>query len=362
MNLDDIARMRLRNTRLTGARHARPEDAVGWMLAVQSQDYPAAKWGLAQRLRNPADSAIERAFSEGRILRTHIMRPTWHFVLPRDLRWLLALTAPRVRQAMSYYDRNLEIDATLLKRAHKVIAKELRDGRHRTRAELTALLAKAGIEAKGQRLYHIIMHAELDALICSGAMRGKQQTYALVDQRAPDALSPLRRDDALAELTQRYFASHGPAQARDLAWWSGLTVKDAQRGIDASGAVLERADVEGRVYWYVRTSSRAPAIKDPTVWLLPNYDEYLIAYRDHAASFGYAPTSSSEWYDVLARHIIVLNGYVAGGWRTASVNNALTIDTKLFRRLTPSQQAALRSAAAAYSAFMGAKVVVRGEE
>src|SRR5258708_18431984 len=228
----DVSALRLRNEHLTGAPLARPEDVVRWLGDVQAQDFAGAKWALAQRARTKTDASIEEAFAGGRIVRTHVMRRTWHFVVPDDVRWMQALTAPRVRAAMAYYDRKLQLDARTFGRSQAVLARTLEGGQHRTREELGRALADAGIPASGQRLGHLMMRAELDAVICSGPRRGKQFTYALLDDRCPKAATPvLSRDEALAELTSRYFRSHGPASLRDFAWWSGLTVADVKKGV-----------------------------------------------------------------------------------------------------------------------------------
>ena len=198
------------------------------MGAVQSQDYPGAKWAIGQRTRGATDAAFDEAFAQGRILRTHIMRPTWHFVMPADIRWMLALTAPRVNAVMAYYYRQMEVDETLIARAKPVFERALRGGKQLTRAELGTALEKAGIHATGVRLGFIIGRAELDAVVCSGALRGKQHTWALLEERVPPA-KRLDRDEAMRELTRRFFTSHGPAQLIDFVWWSGLTMADAKK-------------------------------------------------------------------------------------------------------------------------------------
>jgi hypothetical protein len=198
-----IAWVRLHCQRLAGGRLASPEEVVGWLGAVQAQEYQLAKGGLALRTRRASDTSVERAFTAGRILRTHVMRATWHFVTPADIRWLLALTAPRVRAAVAYYDRQLGITPAVITRANRAIASALVGGVQLSRAELQAVLTGAGVRVDGtQRLAHVIMHAELDAVICSGARRGKQFTYALLDDRAPATSLPTR-EQALAELARR---------------------------------------------------------------------------------------------------------------------------------------------------------------
>ena len=275
----EIRHARLYNQRVSSTTFTKPEQVVQWLGAVQAQDYPGAKWALALRLRGASHAVIERAFACGTILRTHVMRPTWHFVTPADIRWMLALTAPRVRAATASYDRKLGIDAALINRSNKAIARALAGGVHLTRQELKAALRAAGIAADSvQRLAHLVMHAELDAVICSGALRGKQFTYALFDDRvrAPKALS---HDEAIAELTLRYFTSHGPAQMQDFVWWSGLKTADVRAGLEMCRRDLADEVVDGKRYWFAPLQ-RALVTPARSAYLLPTYDEYLIAYKE----------------------------------------------------------------------------------
>ena len=183
------------------------------------------------------------------------MRPTWHFVAPGDIRWMLALAAPRVSTRMAPYNRRLELDAATFRRSEKAMVRALRGGAHLTRQELKAVLQRAGIRVDGtQRLAHVVMQAELDAVTRSGARRGRHFTHALLDERVPVSRAP-SRDDALAELARRYSRSHGPASLRDFVWWSGLTTADARAGI----AIVERElarDVVARRIGFLRRPVR----------------------------------------------------------------------------------------------------------
>jgi hypothetical protein len=352
-----IARLRLHNQRLIGVPFKEPEDVVRSLCAIQAQDYPAAKWAIGQRVRECVDADVDRSYSSGTILRTHILRPTWHFVMPDDIRWMLELTTPRVKRTMSYYDRNLELDAKLYRRSNAIITKALARGEHLTRSELSRALEDAGIAATGQRLNHIVMRAELDLIICSGAMRGKQHTYALLDERAANARS-LQRDEALAELAMRYLNGHGPALAQDFAWWGGLTVADAKRAIEMARSGLGSETIDGKTYWF-SPHGRVASVPDPTIHLLPNYDEYLIAYRDHSASLdARLPSGSGAMYEMLSRHIVVLNGRVIGGWKTVAEKESVRAEAKLFVKLDRTQQDALDTAAERYGAFIGRPVTV----
>jgi hypothetical protein len=347
-----ITLQRLRNQRITRSGPRNPEKLVGWMGAVQAQEYGPAKWGLA--LRSPAgttDSTIERAIDDGRILRTHVLRPTWHFVAAADIRWMLELTGPSVHRRMSTYDRRLGLDSGVMTRATSVIERALGDalgeGRYLTRRELGTHLVRAGLRAGSMELAHIAMYAELEGVICSGPRRGKEFTYALLSDRAPAARS-LPRDEAIAELSRRYFRSHGPATIRDFVWWSGLRTSDARRGLEMTGA--RSRDIEGVTYWTVGRSAGVALRRMNSLHLLPVYDEYLVAYRDHHA------VPRPPYVLGSFQHALVIAGQVAGTWSTVSSANGVRAAVTPLRRLTAAERRALAQAMARYRRVMGVPV------
>ena len=344
-----ITGSRLRNQRLSGAGFSKPEDVVSWLGAVQAQEYADAKWALALRMRRATETGIERAFAEGRILRTHVMRPTWHFVTPGDIRWMLALTGPRVSAAMAPYNRRLELDSRVFRRSQRAIVKALRGGTHLTRQELKTVLHRAGVPADDvQRLAHIVMQAELAAVICSGVRRGKQSTYALLDERVP-SWRTLSRDEALATLASRYFTSHGPAQLQDFAWWSGLTMADARRGLAMVERTVNRDVIDGKTYW--RSSSGGVRTGAHTACLLPLFDEYLIAYKDRSAALDPSRWTRAAPRDPFSASVLV-NGQVVGGWKRVVTSQRAFVTITPFRSITRSDKSAIADAAAAYSVFL----------
>jgi Winged helix DNA-binding domain len=345
----EIADARLRNQRLAGAKFGQVAEAVGWFGAVQAQDYGGAKWGLAQRVKGCAEGDVDAAFDRGEILRTHVLRPTWHFVLPADIRMLLALTAPRVKAASAYYWKRAGLDERSFAKAERILVAALGGARHQTRAELGRLLGEGGLPAAGEPLGLVLMRAELDAVICSGPRRGKQFTYALLEERAEGATA-LPREQALAALCLRYFQSHGPALAQDFAWWSGLTVADARAAI-ASCAELQQVVVEGRTFFALPARRVAP--KRPLVHLLPNYDEHVIAYKDHAATLDPALRARlSRAQGVLANHLVALDGRVIGGWRRTFEQGHAVLSPTLLTPLTGPQRTALQTAATHYAHYL----------
>jgi len=324
MNNAALVSQRLHNQRLSSPEFTRPADVVRWLGAVQAQDFAAAKWALALRMRDAREATIEKAFNEGKILRTHVMRPTWHFVAPDDIRWLLQLTAPRVNVKAGPYYRKYELDAATFKRTNKALTKALHGGKHLTRRDLKTVLNQSGVKVDDPiRLIHILMRAELDGVICSGPREGKQMTYALLDERVP-ATKALDRDEALARLARTYFTSHGPATLQDFVWWSGLTAADARHAI----ALIDRDLAE---------AVQRPRHSKHSAHFLPVYDEYLVAYQDRrivGESLGPA---------------LIVDGKIAGTWKRTND----TIDVQLWRTLTDAEQRAVSKAADRYADFLG---------
>ena len=355
----NIAHLRLQNQRLLDRPFQTAREAVHWLGAVQSQDYPGAKWGVGLRMNGGTDADVESAFNAGEILRTHILRPTWHFVTRSDLPWMLDLTGARIQQANASMYRNLELDDGLLKRVHKIIRKALEGGNFRTRAELAAILADKRIAAAGQRITYIAMHAELAGLICSGPLRGKQQTYGLVDERAPRA-NKFDRDEALSMLADRYFKSHGPATIYDFAWWSGLTVSDARRGSQMLDKSFASIEYESKTYFMPEEAACAPPSL-PALHLLPNYDEHVVAYRDHGPSLDpQTPDALYGWGNSLTAHIVLRNGLVVGGWRRTTTPDRITARFDVKISFKPREATALRKAVREYARFMNTNVEMEG--
>ena len=321
---------------------------------MQAQEYEPAKWALGLRLADgAANRDVQRALDDGRILRTHVMRPTWHFVTPTDIRWLLDLTAPRVHRILSYYNRALGLDPRTLARGTAVIERALGQGPHLTRNELGKALQRARMGMSGDRLARVVMHAELEAVICSGRRRDRQSTYALIAERAPKARR-LSRDEALARLGERFFQSHGPATIRDFAWWSGLTSADGKRATEMIGA--KREVIDGLAYWTIGQSPR-PTARDQRVHLLPIYDEYLVAYRDrNAVPHGPAKTGSPSSPSVTFQHSLVIAGQVAGTWRLARSTNGITIRAAALRRLNSTERRGVAAAVQRFEEFLGLPV------
>ena len=342
----DVVSQRLDNHKLSSSEFKKPVDVVRWLGAVQAQDFYGAKWALALRMRKATDAVVEEAFNEGQILRTHLLRPTWHFVAPDDIRWLLQLTGPRINVRCGPNYRKYELDKATLKRSNKALAKALRGGKHLTRSALKKVLNQIGIAADDTvRMAHILLRAELDGVVCSGPRMGKQFTYALLEERAP-ATKPLTRDEALAKLTQRYFTSHGPATLQDFIWWSGLTAADARHGIGLIDRHLRQELIEEKVY--LSPKARKTAAK-PThsAHLLPAYDEYTVAYKDRQTIYVRTNGKPSITTWGLLGPIVIVAGRPVGTWKRINDHVSLNVsqDLKEF------EKSAIAQALARYEAF-----------
>lgn len=344
-----ISRQRLHNQRLVGPKFDDPVKAIAWLGAVQAQDFTAAKWSLALRLNGFTSADLDRAFNAGRFLRTHVMRPTWHFIAPGDLRWMQSLTSARARRGLSSADRKLDLTPSLLSRARHIIAKAL-SGQHLSRLELAGHLERGGIVARGQRLAHILGHMEFDCLICSGPLQGRQFTYALVDDRIP-ATRVLSRDEALATLARRYFTSHGPAQLSDFCWWSGLSPADSAEAVELAKPRLLQQDLDGSAYWSAQDRATA-GLRKPHARLLALWDEYVIAYQDRRAIAPSGLLRRLLSMGAAVTALMVLDGQVVGTWRRRLLGRRPEITMEPMRRLTARERDAFAVQARRYQAFL----------
>jgi hypothetical protein len=362
----DIARQRLHRTYLATTPWTSGREVVRALGAVQAQDYEGAKWALSMRTTGASDESIEREFTSGAILRTHVLRPTWHFVDPADIRWMLALTGPRVMKTMATYDRQLGLDDRVIRKSLAALTRALRDGAHLTRAEIKDVLTRARVGPADflrvgtlgvQRTAHLLMRAELEAIVCSGPRRDKQFTYALLDTRVPSVAS-IGRDEALLELTRRYFRGRGPATPRDFGWWSGLAMADVRRGIDLARAELESVNLDGESYWI--TGDPPPRTR-PSARLLPNYDEFFIGYRDRSAiGRRLKSVKAVTGGNALIAHVIAIDGQLVGGWRKSPAKDGVRLNVQLLTRLSAAEEKRTFDEVRRFAAFSGKTVDLRG--
>jgi hypothetical protein len=354
MEAPEIARRRIRNSRLTGDGFGSADEAVRWHLAMQAQDYGPAKWSIGQRSTGLHSDDLDEALASGSIIRTHVLRPTWHFVARDDIRWLVALSGPRVQQGNAGRYRQLGLDERTRARAQKVIVSALEGGQRLTRKEIGAALDDAGIDREGQRLPYILMHCELEAVIGSGGLAGKQQTFALLDDQVP-AAGRFDRDAALVELVRRYLRSHGPATVRDMSWWSGLTMTDLRKALDLLGSSEVGSDpVDGLELWSVASDDPTPPpVRD--AHLLQTYDELVVGYTE-SRFYGEpgAEKARAAWGDrTYPSGLFLLNGRVGGHWRRTFERDAIDVEVHFYEEPKRNGTRAVEKAAADLGRFHG---------
>lgn len=355
MNLSDIAAIRLANQQILNTSFTNPAELVAWMGAVQSQDFAMAKWAVGLRLKKGTDASIEQAIDAGGIIRTHIMRPTWHFVAKEDARWIMDLTAPHVYKLAGTMYRQLKLDDSVFKITNDLIGKLLADGNELTREEVIAEVNKAGIETDNLRATHIMFQAELDKIICNGARRGKKFTYALFDKKVPSA-APLNRDEALAALAKRYFLSHGPATVQDFAWWSGLSLTDSKRGFEAVRGDFESALVGGREYLF-RAATELPKVP-ANAMLIPPFDELTIGYADRSAAMDDIVAQNPDSGNGIFKPLVMVKGKIVAVWRRTEKKDSVNIEISPLSKMSVAAEKSLQTAGTAYARFIGKKSAV----
>jgi hypothetical protein len=324
-----------------------PKGVVERLVAMQAQEHAYARWSVAQRC-GASSSAVDAAFDAGEILRTHVLRPTWHYASPHDLRWLVALTGPRLEAANARRDAELDLDARTLRRAVDVIADAVATG-PATRRELADALRRRRISPADQRMPHILFHAELRMAVCSGPMRGKEHTYVPFADRVP-AGPTFTEEEALAELARRWFSTRGPATIRDFRWWSGLSAAQALTGLGAVASELVSYEQDDRTYWFAE--SRRPP-KGPRVDLVQCYDETVISYTESRDLLATADVSFPVPRSVDGfTHVVLCDGRLAGHWRVHRLRGGVQVETRLARAFDAAEQAALEVAVARYEEFV----------
>lgn len=351
MNLNDIAHLRLANQQITKSKFKTAAEVVSWLGAIQAQDYSMSKWAVGVRLPGSTDKSVESAISSGEIIRTHVLRPTWHLVSAADVHWMLELSAPQIKSLARSRDKELGLTEEAFNRSNSIIEKALRDGQHFTREEMVKLLAVAGFVNDNNRVSHLLMRAEIEGIIASGSVKNGKQTYALLADRIPK-IKTLKRDEAAAKLARRYFTSHGPATLKDFIWWSGLPVKECRQAIEdiKSGFISETFGDE--TYWFA-PSVTAPEIEKNHGVVLPAFDEFIISYKSRTASLPFENHIRAVLINGIFRPVIVHNGKVIGIWKRSVKNDKIFLETEYFGSPDELIKDKMTAAFASYAHFIG---------
>jgi hypothetical protein len=337
----DVLRRRCATQRLDRQRLGIAAEVVRLLACVQSQEYAHALWSLGMRTFGLTAAEVQAEFDRGDFLRTHILRPTWHFVAAEDIRWILEVTAPRVQRLNQTIYRQEALDQATLDRGVDLIVEELKGGRFRTRTELGQALTEQRL-----RLAYLVMNAELEGVICSGPMRGAQQTYALLDERVPPSVHAAGN---AADLALRFFLGHGPASIQDLARWSSLTITQCREAVEVIRDRLDCVTVEGAELWFHPDAPQAGPPRDAL--LLPLYDELTLSYP--VINFPQAdghPHQPGE--DLFVGSVIIAETNV-GTWRRTLQGRKLIMEIALAPGVALRSQALVEAAAGRLATFVG---------
>ncbi|WP_257347347.1 winged helix DNA-binding domain-containing protein [Pseudalkalibacillus decolorationis] len=352
MNNTDFVSQRLFNHRIDGEKFEKPEEVVKWMGAIQAQNYSQSLWGIGLRMQSGTITNIEQAIADRKIIRTWPMRGTIHFVPPEDAKWMLKLSVQRMLAKDKRRMEQLELDDKIMERCKELFYNALKGGNRLSRPNMMKLLEDADISTKNQRGYHILWYTSQTGLICQGPMQDKQQTFVLLDEWAPNS-KELSREESLAELSRRYFASHGPATIHDFAWWAGLTVTDARLGLEVVKPELISEKINGKEHWMATNAQSHKADDKSSVHLLPGFDEYLLGYKDRGAVLDveHAPKVVPGKNGVFLPTIVV-GGQIVGTWERTIKKNSIDITLNPFIQPGDSEEGMIE-AAKWYSDFIG---------
>lgn len=356
MTSKDIALTRLYSQQVAGASFTSPGKLVSWMGAMQAQDFAMSRWALGIRLPGITESAIDASLDKGEVLRTHILRPTWHLVSADDIYWILELSAPQIRALSKARHKELELDETVFSKTNKLIEKALTGNKHLTREELAGILGKAKIEASNDRGSHIMFRAELEGIVCSGSNKNNKQTYALLPERVPKKKS-ISREEALAKLARLYFTSHCPATLQDFTWWSGLSITDARAGLETIKKELNEETIGDDTYWLPDSFSFPK--KDKTIFhFLPAFDELVISYRNRTAILDLEEQKTAFTANGIFKPVITENGKGIGLWKRTLKKDTVIIETSFFEKAKIPALKNIEQAVSNVGAFLNKKVEI----
>ncbi len=344
-----IRRRRLLSQHISDGSFETPRDVVACLGAVQAQDYLGALWAVGLRMRNAIESDVEAALADRSIVRTWPMRGTLHFVAAEDVRWMLALLAPRIiDHHTGRLKKEYELDESVFRRSRKLFVKALEGGRQLSRDAMYQVLERARVPTARQRGLQILWRLAHEGLICFAAREGRQQTFALLDEWIPQTKA-ISRAEGLAELATRYFTSRGPATLADFVWWSGLAPSEAKGPLEGASH-LEREVIDGTTYWASPSASTVKS-RRAAAYLLPAFDEYTIAYKDRRALLDAEFASEVNAGNGL-KPVIIVDGKVAGTWKRTLMRDAVVVTPTPFMILDRPKQRAVERAAKQYGMFL----------
>ena len=349
----NIPNIRLLNQQLSNPLFREPKELVSWMGAMQAQNYSMVKWAVGMRLKSATIQAVEKALHEGEILRTHVMRPTWHLVAAEDIRWMLKLSAQRIISANDSFAKGYDLDIPneVYTKAHDLLEKILCGKKSLTKQEIAEHFNRSGIVADNHRMTRFMARAEQEGIICSGEDRGSKCTYALLEERVPP-MPELTKDESLARLARSYFRSHSPAVLQDFIWWSGLPVSDAKQAVYLIASELTTEQWKEQT-WYIHDTCRTRGKLSGHIHLLPSYDEYLLGYKDRTDVLALEHYPKAFTNNGLFFPIVLHNGQVIGNWDKSEKKKSVDLKYSWFRQVADMNGETLERERQKFARFLG---------
>lgn len=349
MDTSFIANLRLHNQLLMGSELETAQQVVSWMGAVQAQDFNMTKWALGVRLPALTNKSVEDAINKGLIVRTHILRPTWHLVAAEDIHWMLTLSAPRLRSASKSYDQYLDLSDLVREKAYDIIQQSLEFGKHLTRSQLGEILEEKGIGINSHQLNHIMFGAELNGMVCNGEIKGGKQSYSLLEERIPKT-EVFNKEIALERLARKYFTSHAPATLQDFVWWSGLGISDAKKAMEMIRRDFVVEKIDSLEYWINNSFTELKGCDD-SVFLLPAWDEFVVSYknRQHIISDEHYKKVISK--NGIFKPVVVKGGQIIGMWKRVKKKDKVSAEVELFSGTDTSAGDLIKKASDSFDLF-----------
>ncbi|RJP72724.1 MAG: winged helix DNA-binding domain-containing protein [Ignavibacteriales bacterium] len=353
MDKINIPKLRLYSQQVSGSGIKSAKELVNYMGAMQAQDFAMAKWAIGLRVPDLTEQKVEEAFNKGEILRTHLLRPTWHIVSSDDIYWMLDLTAYRIKNSLRTRHNELELTAKVLSKSNLIIEKSLLENGQLSREELVERLNAAKISTDKNRASHIFLNAELEGIICSGEIKKGKPAYALLGERVPVKKS-FSRDESLTMLAKKYFGSRSPATIQDFTWWSGLPTSDVKTAVENIKQDLSSELINNKSY-LVNNNSGKNVNEKETVFALAAFDEYIISYKDRSDLLPSDNIGKAIMKNGMFKATIVQNGQVVGIWNRTIKKENVIIKAEYFKKMNKTNLEEIEKVFTQYGKFLNKK-------
>lgn len=356
MTHPEIALLRMASQKILKTNFHEPQEIVNHLGAMQAQDYTMAKWAIGSRC-DATEKSIEEAINSGKIIRTHILRPTWHFVSAEDIHWMMDLSGPQVKKIILSAAKKYDLDEKKLKKINASIEKILLNNKSLTREEI---IRELGFKKETDQNFSstlIMGYAELDGLVCNGNMKGRQITYSLLEEKVPKTKTKLTKEEGLAKLAKRYFESHGPATLPDFTWWSGFPATTAKLAVLSVESELDSVEVDGKKYWFKKgLTSELNAPKK--IHFLPSFDEILISYKTREITIAKEHQANAFTNNGIFWPIIIENEKVIGIWKRSLKKEHTKIETSFFESISQKKKALVLEAIKPFENYLETKIII----